>query len=246
VNETRQKNGTREVNGVGKFNDINDAALAALQRLGFSHVWLTGVLQQATGSDDSAIGQPADDPDLLKGIAGSPYAIKDYFDVAPDYAVDPKKRLAEFKVLLRRLHAHQLKALIDFVPNHVARSYHSDVRPEVDFGQNDDRSVFFDPRNNFFYLPPDTMGPPLRLPTCKDGVAVSPTCKLEGMKCDGLFSGETSFGRVTGNNVVSWTPSLEDWYETVKLNYGFDFTDPAKHRREYPNALTPDKAVPDT
>jgi len=246
VNETRQKNGTREVNGVGKFNDINDAALAALQRLGFSHVWLTGVLQQATGSDDSAIGQPADDPDLLKGIAGSPYAIKDYFDVAPDYAVDPKKRLAEFKVLLRRLHAHQLKALIDFVPNHVARSYHSDVRPEVDFGQNDDRSVFFDPRNNFFYLPPDTMGPPLRLPTCKDGVAVSPTCKLEGMKCDGLFSGETSFGRVTGNNVVSWAPSLEDWYETVKLNYGFDFTDPAKHRREYPNALTPDKAVPDT
>lgn len=246
VNETRQRNGTRAVNGVGKFNDINDAALASLRQLGFSHIWLTGVLQQATGSDDSAIGEPADDPDLLKGIAGSPYAIRDYFDVAPDYAVDARKRLAEFKVLLRRMHAHQLKALIDFVPNHVARSYHSDVRPEVDFGQNDDHSVFFDPRNNFFYLTPGTEGPPLRLPTCKDGVPVSPTCKLAGMKCDGLFSGETTFGRVTGNNVVSWIPSLGDWYETVKLNYGFDFTDPAKKRREYPNALTPDKAVPDT
>ncbi len=246
LNETRQLNGTREVNGVGKFNDINDAALASLRRLGFSHIWLTGVLQQATGSDDSDIGEPADDPDLLKGIAGSPYAIKDYFDVAPDYAVDPKKRLIEFKALLQRLHAHQLKALIDFVPNHVARCYHSNLRPEIDFGQSDDRSRFFDAHNNFFYLPPDANGPPLRLPTCKDGVPISPTCKLAGMKCDGLFSGETNFGRVTGNNVVSWTPGLGDWYETVKLNYGFDFTDPAKQRREYPNALTPDKEVPDT
>ncbi|MEO6970130.1 MAG: alpha-amylase family glycosyl hydrolase, partial [Chthoniobacterales bacterium] len=134
VNETRQPNGTCAINGVGKFNDINDAALASLQKLGFSHIWLTGVLQQATGTDYSEIGQPADDPDLLKGIAGSPYAIKDYFDVSPDYGVDPKKRLAEFKALLDRLHKHQLKAVIDFVPNHVARCYHSDIKPESDFG----------------------------------------------------------------------------------------------------------------
>ncbi len=246
TNETRQPNGTLAVNGVGKFRDVNDAALAALQKLGFSHAWLTGVLQQATGTDYSAIGQPADDPDLLKGIAGSPYAIKDYFDVSPDYAVDPKKRLLEFKALLGRLHKHRLKALIDFVPNHVARCYHSDVKPEIDFGVSDDRSKFFDPRNNFFYLAPGTQGPPLRLPTTKDGAAVSPTCRLEGMKCDGLFDGEKDFGRVTGNNVASWSPSLGDWYETVKLNYGFDFTDPSRQRREYPNALTPEKSVPDT
>ena len=246
VNETRQPNGTLAVNGVGKFGDINDAALAALQKLGFSHVWLTGVLQQATGTDYTDIGQPVDDPDLLKGVAGSPYAIKDYFDVSPDYAVDPKKRLAEFKALLDRLHQHQLKALIDFVPNHVARCYHSEIKPENDFGTNDDRSVFFDPRNNFFYLQPDADGPPLKMPTWQDGVALSPTCKLEGMKCDGRFDGELEHGKVTGNNVVSWKPSLNDWYETVKLNYGFDFADPAKQRREYPNARTPDKALPDT
>ncbi len=246
TNETRQPNGTLAANGVGKFNDINDAALKSLQKLGFSHVWLTGVLQQATGTDYAAIGEPADDPDLLKGIAGSPYAIKDYFDVCPDYAVEPKNRLTEFKALLKRLHKHQLKALIDFVPNHVARSYHSDIKPEIDFGRSDDREKFFDPGNNFFYLKPDENGPPLHLPTCKDGVAISPTCKLEGMKCDGLFSGETDFGRVTGNNVVSWKPDLGDWYETVKLNYGYDFTDPAKARRDYPNALTPDQAIPDT
>ncbi|HEY3664104.1 MAG TPA: alpha-amylase family glycosyl hydrolase, partial [Chthoniobacterales bacterium] len=246
INETRQPNGTAAFNGVGKFNDINDAALTSLKELGFSHIWLTGVLQQATGTDHAEIGQPADDPDLLKGIAGSPYAIKDYFDVSPDYAVEPENRLAEFKSLLQRLHAHKLKAVIDFIPNHVARCYHSDIRPEIDFGANDDRSVFFDARNNFFYLKPDADGPPLRLPTCKDGVPISPTCKLEGMKCDGLYTGETDFGRVTGNNVASWKPGLGDWYETVKLNYGFDFSDPARQKREYPNALAPDKELPDT
>ncbi len=93
---------------------------------------------------------------------------------APDYAVDPKKRLTEFKALLDRLHGHQLKALIDFVPNHVARCYHSDIKPEINFGTSDDRSLFFDPRNNFFYLQPDADGPPLKLPTCKDGVAHQP------------------------------------------------------------------------
>ncbi|MDQ3198021.1 MAG: alpha-amylase family glycosyl hydrolase, partial [Verrucomicrobiota bacterium] len=246
VNERRQPNGSLATNGVGKFSDINDAALDSLRKLGFSHVWLTGVLQQATGTDYSEIGEPADDPDLLKGIAGSPYAIKDYFDVSPDYATEPKQRLPEFKALLDRLHRHQLKALIDFVPNHVARCYDSDIKPEINFGTKDDHAVFFGAHNNFFYLKPDSTGPPLHLPTCKDGEPVSPTCKLAGMKCDGLFSGETEFGRVTGNNVASWKPDLDDWYETVKLNYGFDFTDPAKERREYPNARTPEKEIPDT
>ena len=246
ANERRKQNGTLAENGVGKFNDINDAALLAIRKVGFSHIWLMGVLQQASGTDYSAIGQPADDPDLLKGIAGSPYSIKDYFDVCPDYAVDPEERLAEFKALLDRLHKHQLKALIDFVPNHVARCYHSDIKPEINFGTTDDRSKFFDPRNNFFYLQPDANGPPLKLPTWHDGVALSPTCKLEGMKCDGRFDGELEYGKATGNNVASWQPNLNDWYETAKLNYGFDFTDFSKQRREYPNAWHPDAPVPDT
>jgi len=117
--------------------------------MGFAHIWLMGVLQQASGTDYSSIGQPADDSDLLKGIAGSPYAIKDYFDVCPDYAAKPEKRLDEFKLLLERIHKHEMKALIDFVPNHVARSYDSDVRPDLNFGEKgnggagDDRSIFF-------------------------------------------------------------------------------------------------------
>ncbi|MGZ5020621.1 MAG: alpha-amylase family glycosyl hydrolase, partial [Chthoniobacterales bacterium] len=123
TNETRKQNGTLAENGVGKFNEINDAALDSLRVMGFTHIWLTGVLQQATGTDYSGIGQPADDPNLLKGIAGSPYAIKDYFDVCPDYAERPEHRLDEFKSLLDRIHRHEMKALIDIVPNHVARCY---------------------------------------------------------------------------------------------------------------------------
>ena len=271
TNETRIPNGTLARNGVGKFNHINDAALKSLRKMGFTHIWLMGVLQQASGTDYSSIGQPADDPDLLKGIAGSPYAIKDYFDVCPDYAAKPEKRLDEFKLLLERIHKRKMKALIDFVPNHVARSYTSDVRPELNFGEKgnggmgDDRSIFFSPQNNFFYLKPDGNGPPLRLPTWKDGQPISPTCKAVAalrerissenatdghrpplQKCDGFFDGEKEHGKVSGNNKVSWAPDLDDWYETAKLNYGFDFTGSSKNVREYPNALTPEKPIPDT
>ncbi len=212
TNETRKINGSLAENGCGKFCDINDAALASLKELGFNHLWLTGILEQASGTAYPT--RPADDPNILKGIAGSPYAIRDYFDVCPDYAVNPEKRLEEFKELLARCAAHGLKVMIDFVPNHVARSYDSNVRPELSFGRDDDCSVFFDRENHFYYLGPNDLGdgPPLKLPTAE----------LPG--CDGFFPLEMDYGRVTGNNVISWQPSIHDWYETVKLNYGHDFT----------------------
>ena len=212
TNETRKTNGTLEENGCGKFNDINQAALVSLKQMGFTHVWLTGVLEQASGT--AYPDRPADAPDILKGIAGSPYAIKDYFDVCPDYAVKPANRLAEFKACVDRCHALGLKVIIDFVPNHVARSYSSDIKPALTFGNDDKRGVFFDRDNHFYYLRAEDPGggPPLKLPTAS----------LPG--CSGLFAPETTFGRVTGNNVISWEPSINDWYETVKLNYGHDFT----------------------
>jgi glycosidase len=245
VNETRAVNGTLAQNGSGKFDDINDTAIDAIRDLGCTHIWLTGVLRQATATDYSKIGLPADDPDLLKGLAGSPYAIKDYFDVCPDYARDPVQRLNEFKALLDRIHSHGLKAIIDLVPNHVARSYHSTVRPDLSFGEKDDPSKFFDPNNNFFYLRPSDPGggPPLRLPTVRDGQFISPTCKVLGAG-DGLFEPEKEHGRVSGNNVVSWSPGINDWYETVKLNYGLDFTRP--DQRFFPHAGQPDAPIPDT
>jgi glycosidase len=245
ANETRKPDGTLAENGVGKFDDINDAALDSIRTLGCTHIWLTGVLRQATSTDYSRIGLPPDEPDLLKGLAGSPYAIKDYFDVCPDYAEDPAHRLEEFKALLARIHAHGLKAIIDLVPNHVARSYQSTVRPELSFGVHDDTSKFFDANNNFFYLRPGDPGggPPLKLPTYENGRPVSATCKVLG-GCDGLFPPERIHGRVTGDNVVSWAPAITDWYETVKLDYGIDFTDPADRR--FPTAANPNALIPDT
>ncbi|MDX6766436.1 MAG: alpha-amylase family glycosyl hydrolase [Candidatus Methylacidiphilales bacterium] len=251
TNETRKPNGFIEDNGSGKFADLNPDSLASLKKTGFTHIWATGVLQQATATDYSAIGEPADDPDLLKGLAGSPYAIKDYFDVCPDYARDPAKRLEEFKAMVSRVHASGLKVLIDFVPNHVARSYHSTIKPDLDFGSKDDRTKFFSPDNNFFWLTPECnptgKGPPLRLPTVDaQGRPTSPTCKVAKTPSDGLFAGERDAGRVTGNNVASWEPDAGSWYETVKLNYGFDFTDPAKKRRTYPHGDQSALPIPDT
>ena len=212
TNETRKFNGTLAENGCGKFNDINTAALTSLKAMGFNYLWLTGVLEQASGT--AYPKRPADDPDLLKGTAGSPYAIKDYFDVCPDYAENPDLRLEEFQSLIARCHSHGFKVIIDFVPNHVARSYASDVKPELSFGEGDDRSAFFHRDNHFYYLRPNDAGggPPLKLPT-----AGPPSC-------DGRSATEIEFGKVTGNNAVTWAPSIRDWYETVKLNYGYDFT----------------------
>ena len=232
-NETRKPNGTMAENGCGKFADIDDRALASLKAMGFTHLWLTGVLEQASGT--AYPDRPADPPDILKGIAGSPYAIKDCFDVCPDYAVDPARRLDEFKALLDRCREHGLRTIIDFVPNHVARCYESDVRPEQSFGRDDDRACFFARDNHFYYLRPGDPGggPPLKLPT-----AGRPACS-------GRFEPESGFGRVTGNNAVTWAPSSGDWYETVKLNYGHDFTT-GRDTRHLPGPDAPASEVPRT
>ena len=140
TNETRKTHGTLIENGCGKFNDITLVALRSLKEMGFTHLWLTGVLEQASGTDYPE--RPADDPDILKGIAGSPYAIKDYFDVCPDYAWVVEERMSEFQSLVGRCHSLGLKVIIDCVPNHVARSYASEVRPDSSFGLGDKCDVF--------------------------------------------------------------------------------------------------------
>src|SRR3954470_18799439 len=121
-NSTNKYYGSIQENGVGKFNDISDKALDEIKKLGASHIWYTGVIEHATMTDYTAYGIKYDDPDVVKGKAGSPYAVKDYYDVDPDLAVDVTKRMAEFEALIKRTHSHGLKVIIDFVPNHVART----------------------------------------------------------------------------------------------------------------------------
>lgn len=250
TNTARVPNGTFAQNGSGKFSDLNDVSLAEIKAMGFTHIGLTGVIRHATGTAHAAVDLPADDPDVLKGVAGNPFAIRDYFDVSPDYAEDPGKRLDEFKAMVGRIHDNGMKVLLDFVPNHVARGYHSVAKPESDFGADDDRTKFFDPQNNFFYLETTAASGGgtrlLRLPTTDgDGRPTSPTALAMG-GADGAFAAESVHGRVTGNNLASWSPGADDWYDTVKLNYGWDFSESVTKSRIFPHADKPEVPIPDT
>lgn len=220
-NTTNKTYGSLEQNGVGKFNDISDKALIELKKLGISHVWYTGVLEQATMTDYSKYGIKVDDPDIVKGRAGSPYAIKDYYDVSPDLAVDVKHRISEFESLISRTHHQGLKVLMDFVPNHVARTYNSDAKPAgvIDFGANDNVHVAFDPHNDFYYVP----GKPFVVPV---GTNAGGDFFQSPLK-DNQFAENPA--KATGNNVFSEAPTLNDWSETIKLNYGVDYLNGEKH-----------------
>ncbi len=200
-------NGTIEQNGCGKMNDITSSVLHRIKGLGVTHVWYTGLLEHATCTDYSRYGIRRDHSAMVKGRAGSPYAIKDYYDVDPDLASSPEKRLDEFQALLRRTHTAGLGFIMDFVPNHVARQYHSDKKPEgtVDLGAEDNCEQAFSPFNNFYYIP----GHPLR-------------CQFD-MKADEALPYQENPAKATGNDCFSSTPGRNDWYETVKLNYGVDY-----------------------
>jgi glycosidase len=210
---TNKPFGTIEENGVGKFNDIDEAALRAIKELGVTHVWFTGVLEHAVLTDYTRYGIPLDDADVVKGRAGSPYAIKDYYDVNPDLAVEVSNRMKEFEALIGRTHKAGMKVLIDFVPNHVARAYKSDAKPEgvKDLGETDDKSVAFKASNNFYYLP----GQSFQVPKGYSAIG-SNTFPTK----DGKF--EETPAKVTGNDQFTATPGPYEWFETVKLNYGVD------------------------
>ncbi len=214
TNTSRVVNGTIADNGVGKFADINDAALDSLKELGVTWVYLTGVFRQATLTDWPSLGLPADDPDVVKGRAGSFFAVRDYYDVCPDYATDPQQRLREFDDLVKRIHAKKMKVMIDLTPNHVARGYKTVIAGKESFGTGDKQDVFYDYSNNFYYL----QGPgSLRL-SGTDWKAPSDITR------DGKFEPESGEPgkrpRVTGDNTSTMNPPSSSWYETAKLNYG--------------------------
>ena len=217
--------GTREENGCGTFNAVTDAALEQLARMGVTHLWFTGVLRHATQTPHE--GLPADPACIVKGKAGSPYAVTDYFDVDPDLAENVERRREEFAALLQRCRRWGMVPMIDFIPNHVSRHYHSTVRPESSFGAQDDKRRFYARDNAFYYLEPHQSGTPLQLPGSE-------------------YAPERGQGRVTGNNVASWSPSEYDWYETAKLNYGMDYRHGTHAAEALPGLLAPEYALPRT
>ena len=212
-NTTNKPWGTIEENGVGKFNDFTDKALQEIKKLGVTYIWYTGVPHHDVIRDYTKYGISNDDPDVVKGRAGSPYAVKDYYNVNPDLAVNPAKRLEEFEALIARTHKNGLKVIIDIVPNHIARNYHSLSNPKGvrDFGADDNTSVEYARDNNFYYIP----GKAFEVPTSDK---YKPLNGENNPLSDGKF---TEFpAKWTGNGSREAKPDINDWYETVKVNYG--------------------------
>ena len=206
-NTTRKEGGTMQENGCGKMNDFTPTTLKRIRDMGVSHIWYTGILRHATQTDYTTYGIPKNHPAIVKGMAGSPYAITDYYDIDPDLAVEVNQRMQEFEQLIDRTHEAGMKIIIDFVPNHVARQYHSICKPEgvKDLGEEDNPQHGFDPQNNFYYCPGEHFTPYFD-----------------------LYHGENEPydeepAKATGNDCFHNAPGVNDWYETVKLNYGLDY-----------------------
>ncbi|TDE43973.1 alpha-amylase [Flavobacterium rhamnosiphilum] len=246
-NTTNKPWGTIEENGVGKFNDFTDTALQEIKDLGVTYVWYTGVPHHALIRDYSAIGISNDDPEVVKGRAGSPYAVKDYYNVNPDLAVNPANRLQEFEALIARTHKVGLKVIIDIVPNHIARKYEGKNNPVGvrDFGADDDVSVEYKRDNNFYYIPNTHFEVP---------DSDKPLNGENNPLIDGKFA--ESPAKWTGNGSRLAKPDRNDWYETIKVNYGIrldgskDFPelpagfDTKSHQEHY--AFWKGKDVPDS
>ncbi len=202
-NSTKRYKGDIEENGCGKLDNFTPKALKEIKKMGFTHIWYTGIIEHATQTDYTPYHIRKDNDDIVKGKAGSPYAIKDYYDIDPDLAVNVEKRMEEFEALVERTHKAGLKVLIDFVPNHTARQYYSDKKPKgvKDFGETDNFNWAFSPLNNYYYIPNTPFSPEF----------------------------ETSYvefpAKATGNDQFTAYPTQFDWYETVKLNYGVNYTE---------------------
>lgn len=205
--------GSLKQNGSGKMKDIDGIVLKSLKDMGVNCLWLTGVIEHATKSDFSKYGIEKDNPNVIKGEAGSPYAIKDYYDISPAIATNVEKRMQEFESLVKRIHLNGLKVIIDFVPNHTARHYHSDSAPEgiEDFGSKDRIDLNFSPSNNYYYISNQRFYPDFDISSEGEVPYVEFPAKATGNDCFTAFCGKN------------------DWYETVKLNYGHDYNDNSDH-----------------
>ncbi len=250
TNTTNKPWGTIEENGVGKFSDFSEKALQEIKDLGVTYIWYTGVPHHAVIHNYTEYGISNDDPDVVKGRAGSPYAVKDYYNVDPDLAENPENRLEEFKALIDRTHKADLKLLIDIVPNHVARNYEGKSTPEghEPFGASDDTSVEYAKNNNFYYIPAEAF----QVPDWRDGYL--PLGGEDHPMADGKF--DENPAKWTGNGSRLAKPNFNDWYETVKINYGerpdgsydFDMIPDGFGSKDYAahNKFWKDKEVPDS
>ena len=221
--------GDKSQNGCGTFANINDNALESLKSLGVTHIWLTGVIRHSSMTSYPELGIKSTHPQITKGKAGSPYSIMDYYDIDPDLAVNPQNRMEEFEETLNRIHEKGMKVIMDFIPNHLAREYKSLCKPYdvEEFGEYDNKNVSFAKDNNFYYCPNQEFVIPSQQSTDN-----SATQQLS----NSATQYQESPAKASGNDVFSPYPSVNDWYDAVKLNYGVDYqNNHTKHFNTIPN-----------
>ena len=219
------QNGDKSQNGCGTFASINNNALNSLKELGITHIWLTGVIRHSSLTAYPELGIKSTNQLITKGKAGSPYSIMDYYDIDPDLAINPQNRMTEFEDAIKRIHEKGMKVIIDFIPNHLAREYKSLNKPldVEEFGIYDDKDVNFASDNNFYYCPNQEFVVPEQHISVVDHQ--SPSVNYEEFPA-----------KASGNDVFSPTPSVNDWYDTIKLNYGIDYLNGnTKHFDTIPN-----------
>ena len=215
--------GDKSQNGCGTFANINDNALESLKALGITHIWLTGVIRHSSMTAYPELGIKSTNPQITKGKAGSPYSIMDYYDIDPDLAVNPQNRMEEFEETLNRIHEKGMKVIMDFIPNHLAREYKSLNKPYdvEEFGEYDNKTVSFAKDNNFYF--------------CPNQEFVIPTANSQQPIANSQSYKEFP-AKASGNDVFSPRPSVNDWYDAVKLNYGVDYqNNHTKHFDTIPN-----------
>ena len=228
--------GDKSQNGCGTFANINDNALESLKALGITHIWLTGVIRHSSMTAYPELGVKSTHPQITKGKAGSPYSIMDYYDIDPDLAVNPQNRMEEFEETLNRIHEKGMKVIMDFIPNHLAREYKSLNKPYdvEEFGEYDNKNVAFAKDNNFYYCPNQEFVIPSQQTTIN-----SVTQEVYPRTVDSCLLSvdfQEFPAKASGNDVFSPRPSVNDWYDAVKLNYGVDYqNNHTKHFDTIPN-----------
>ena len=230
--------GDKSQNGCGTFSNINDNALEALKSLGITHIWLTGVIRHSSMTSYPELGIKSTHPQITKGKAGSPYSIMDYYDIDPDLAVNPQNRMEEFEETVARIHEKGMKVIMDFIPNHLAREYKSLCKPYdvEEFGEYDNKDVSFSKDNNFYYCPNQEFVVPTANSQQPTSSTVTELVEVPWLRQAQPPQYQEFPAKASGNDVFSPYPSVNDWYDTVKLNYGVDYqNNNAKHFDTIPN-----------
>ena len=90
----------RDFSRSGDFRGVT-RGLDRIQAVGANVVWLMPIYPVGIAN--------------RKGTLGSPYAVRDYLAVNPEFGT-----VADFKALVQAVHARGMKLILDWVPNHTA------------------------------------------------------------------------------------------------------------------------------